>query len=87
MKRKLIAAIGVAGMMVGLVACGSDDKDSDKGSESKGPDSYKGQTLTVWAMDGSTPTSGRRTLPPSSRRPRAPRSSSRSSSGTASSRS
>ncbi|MEU0985170.1 MULTISPECIES: extracellular solute-binding protein [unclassified Streptomyces] len=55
MKRKLIAAIGVAGMMVGLVACGSDDKDSDKGSESKGPDSYKGQTLTVWAMDGSTP--------------------------------
>ncbi|MEU5398429.1 extracellular solute-binding protein [Streptomyces sp. NPDC005963] len=55
MKRKLIAAIGVAGMMVGLVACGSDDKGSDKGSESKGPDSYKGQTLTVWAMDGSTP--------------------------------
>ncbi|MGW4028003.1 extracellular solute-binding protein [Streptomyces sp. NPDC004838] len=55
MKRKLIAAIGVAGMVISLAACGSDDKDGDKGSESKGPDSFKGQTLTWWAMDGSTP--------------------------------
>ena len=54
MKRKLIAAIGVAGMMVSMAACGSDDGGSDAGSK-KGPDSYKGQTLTVWAMDGSTP--------------------------------
>ncbi|MEV5612243.1 extracellular solute-binding protein [Streptomyces sp. NPDC052225] len=52
MKRKLIAAIGVAGMLVSIAACGSDDKDS--GSKA-GPDSFKGETLTVWAMDGSTP--------------------------------
>ncbi|MFJ6724715.1 MULTISPECIES: extracellular solute-binding protein [unclassified Streptomyces] len=42
MKRKLIAAIGIAGMMVSIAACG-DDKDSggsDKGSEAK--------ELTVW---------------------------------------
>ncbi|MFI6285386.1 extracellular solute-binding protein [Streptomyces sp. NPDC051018] len=55
MKRKLIAAIGVAGMLVSIAACGSDDKDKDTGGESKGPGSYKGQTLTFWAMDGSTP--------------------------------
>ncbi|WP_299528655.1 extracellular solute-binding protein [uncultured Streptomyces sp.] len=54
MKRKLIAAIGVAGMMVSIAACGSDDG-GDSGSAKAGPDSYKGQTLTVWAMDGSTP--------------------------------
>ncbi|GAA1351816.1 extracellular solute-binding protein [Streptomyces beijiangensis] len=54
MKRKLIAAIGVAGMLVSIAACGSDDK-SDSGSKKAGADSYKGQTLTVWAMDGSTP--------------------------------
>lgn len=30
MKRKLIAAIGVAGMMVSIAACGSD---SDKGKD------------------------------------------------------
>jgi N,N'-diacetylchitobiose transport system substrate-binding protein len=53
-KRKLIAAIGVAGMMVSMAACGSDDDGGDSSSKS-GPDSYKGQTLTVWAMDGSTP--------------------------------
>ncbi|MEU8519236.1 extracellular solute-binding protein [Streptomyces sp. NBC_01216] len=42
MKRKLIAAIGVAGMMVSIAACGgSDDKGGDKaGSEVK--------ELTVW---------------------------------------
>ncbi len=51
MKRKLIAAIGVAGMMVGLAACGSDDG----GEKNAGADGFKGETLTVWAMDGSTP--------------------------------
>jgi N,N'-diacetylchitobiose transport system substrate-binding protein len=51
-KRKLIAAIGVAGMMVGMVACGSDD---DGGEKKTAADGFKGQTLTVWAMDGSTP--------------------------------
>jgi N,N'-diacetylchitobiose transport system substrate-binding protein len=50
-KRKLIAAIGVAGMMVGIAACGSDDS----GEKKAGADGFKGQTLTVWAMDGSTP--------------------------------
>ncbi|MFM9366837.1 extracellular solute-binding protein [Streptomyces sp. Da 82-17] len=51
MKRKLIAAIGAAGMVVSLAACGSDD---GKGA---GADGFKGETLTVWAMDGSTPDS------------------------------
>lgn len=51
MKRKLIAAISVAGMMVGIAACGSGDgKKADAGAGG-----FKGQTLTVWAMDGSTP--------------------------------
>ncbi|GAA2071992.1 N,N'-diacetylchitobiose ABC transporter substrate-binding protein DasA [Streptomyces albiaxialis] len=50
MKRGLIAAAGVAVLVVNVAACGSDDK--DKGS---GPDDWKGQTLTLWAMDGSTP--------------------------------
>ncbi|MFE2235408.1 extracellular solute-binding protein [Streptomyces sp. NPDC059442] len=41
MKRKLIAAIGVAGMMVGIAACGGADKGGDKaGGEVK--------ELTVW---------------------------------------
>ncbi|MFI8522556.1 extracellular solute-binding protein [Streptomyces sp. NPDC085481] len=41
MKRKLIAAIGVAGMMVGIAACGGSDKGGDKaGGEAK--------ELTVW---------------------------------------
>ena len=87
MKRKLIAAIGVAGMMIGVAACGCDDGGSDSTAKS-GADGFKGQTLTVWAMDGSTPaqwTEGRH------RRLReedaARSSSSRSSSGTASSRS
>ncbi|MEU2060144.1 extracellular solute-binding protein [Streptomyces sp. NPDC013455] len=51
MKRKLAAAIVIAGMMVSVSACGGDD-DSGKNA---GPDGFKGQTLTVWAMDGSTP--------------------------------
>ncbi|MDI3408681.1 extracellular solute-binding protein [Streptomyces cavernicola] len=49
MKRKLIAAIGAAGLLVSVAACGSDD---GKGS---GADGFQGETLTVWAMDGSTP--------------------------------
>ncbi|GAA4901270.1 extracellular solute-binding protein [Streptomyces coeruleoprunus] len=49
MKRKLIAAIGVAGMMVGLAACGSD---SGKGGST---DADGNKTLTVWVMDGSAP--------------------------------
>ncbi|MFD9907857.1 extracellular solute-binding protein [Streptomyces sp. NPDC059063] len=51
MKRKLIAAIGVAGMLVSIAACGSDDKDDKK----SGANDFKGETLTLWAMDGSTP--------------------------------
>ncbi|MFD6533092.1 sugar ABC transporter substrate-binding protein [Streptomyces sp. NPDC060184] len=45
MKRKLIAAIGVAGMMISIAACGSDD---DKAS-SQDPKDRK-ETLTVWLM-------------------------------------
>ncbi|MEV5144891.1 extracellular solute-binding protein [Streptomyces sp. NPDC052727] len=53
MKRKLSAAIVIAGMMVSVSACGGDD--GDDSGKNAGPDSFKGQTLTVWAMDGSTP--------------------------------
>ncbi|WP_369200116.1 extracellular solute-binding protein [Streptomyces sp. PU-14G] len=35
--------------MVNVAACGSD------GDEKSGPESFKGKTLTLWAMDGSTP--------------------------------
>ncbi|MFI0186223.1 extracellular solute-binding protein [Streptomyces sp. NPDC017082] len=52
MKRNLAAAIAIAGMMVSVSACGGGNDDSGKNA---GPDSFKGQTLTVWAMDGSTP--------------------------------
>ncbi|GGX40945.1 extracellular solute-binding protein [Streptomyces fructofermentans] len=52
MKRKLIAAVGVAGMLMSVAACGGDDGD---GGGKAGADGFKGQTLTVWAMDGSTP--------------------------------
>lgn len=44
MKRKLIAAIGVAGMLVSVAACGSDD-----GNASSDPKDRK-ETLTVWLM-------------------------------------
>ncbi|MEV7421509.1 MULTISPECIES: sugar ABC transporter substrate-binding protein [unclassified Streptomyces] len=44
MKRKLIAAVGVAGMMFSVAACGSDDS-----SASKDPKDRK-ETLTVWLM-------------------------------------
>ncbi|MFF4758657.1 extracellular solute-binding protein [Streptomyces sp. NPDC001292] len=54
MKRKLVAAIGIAGMMVSIAACGGDK--GDGGGEAKGGnDGYAGQTLTVWVMDGSSP--------------------------------
>ncbi|MGC9543059.1 extracellular solute-binding protein [Streptomyces sp. UG1] len=52
MKRKLISAIGVAGMMISLAACGGDNGD---GGDKAGADGYEGQTLTVWVMDGSSP--------------------------------
>lgn len=52
MKRKLIAAIGVAGMLFSVAACGGDDGDGDKKA---GADGYAGETLTVWVMDGSSP--------------------------------
>ncbi|WP_329122610.1 extracellular solute-binding protein [Streptomyces sp. NBC_01465] len=42
MKRKLIAAIGVAGMLVSIAACGSDDK---KSTDAKGSDV---KSLKVW---------------------------------------
>ncbi|AOT60973.1 MULTISPECIES: extracellular solute-binding protein [Streptomyces] len=42
MKRKLIAAIGVAGMMVGVVACGGSDKGGDGGKAGGAKE------LTVW---------------------------------------
>ncbi|MEU2153977.1 extracellular solute-binding protein [Streptomyces sp. NPDC019396] len=42
MKRKLIAAVGVAGMVVGIAACGSG---SDKGGDKAGADAKE---LTVW---------------------------------------
>ncbi|MFC9823810.1 extracellular solute-binding protein [Streptomyces erythrochromogenes] len=48
MKRKLIAAVGVAGMMVGLAACGNGD--DDKAKADAGP-----KEITVWVMDGSAP--------------------------------
>ncbi|NGN69533.1 extracellular solute-binding protein [Streptomyces sp. A7024] len=51
MKRKIIAAVGVAALMTTAAACGSDDDGGSKG----GADGFKGETLTFWAMDGSTP--------------------------------
>ncbi|MFF4896812.1 extracellular solute-binding protein [Streptomyces sp. NPDC001068] len=42
MKRKLIAAIGIAGMVVSIAACGSDNKDDNK---AQGADA---KALTVW---------------------------------------
>ncbi|MEU3146508.1 MULTISPECIES: extracellular solute-binding protein [unclassified Streptomyces] len=51
MKRKLIAAIGVAGMVFSAAACGGGDGDG----KNTGADGFEGQTLTVWVMDGSSP--------------------------------
>ncbi|MGW4566996.1 extracellular solute-binding protein [Streptomyces sp. NPDC004561] len=53
MKRKLAAAIVIAGMMVSVSACGG-GKGGDSGKDA-GPAGWKGQTLTVWTMDGSAP--------------------------------
>ncbi|RDG39454.1 sugar ABC transporter substrate-binding protein [Streptomyces corynorhini] len=44
MKRKLIAAVGVAGMMFGVAACGSDDSSASKDPKDRA------ETLTVWLM-------------------------------------
>ncbi|MEU5126553.1 extracellular solute-binding protein [Streptomyces mobaraensis NBRC 13819 = DSM 40847] len=52
MKRGLIAATGVAALLVSVAACGSDGGDKDSGS---GSGDSKGKTLTVWFMDGSNP--------------------------------
>ncbi|CAL9524876.1 Diacetylchitobiose binding protein DasA [Streptomyces sp. enrichment culture] len=46
MKRRLTAAIGIAGMIFSIAACGG----GDGGSETEGT-----RTLKVWMMDGSTP--------------------------------
>ncbi|SHL22032.1 extracellular solute-binding protein [Streptomyces yunnanensis] len=48
MKRGLIAATAVAGMLVSVAACGSSGGNA-------GADSFKGQKLTVWVMSGSNP--------------------------------
>jgi N,N'-diacetylchitobiose transport system substrate-binding protein len=45
-KRKLIAAIGVAGMLVSIAACGSDSSDNKSDGAAAKPDSAK--ALTVW---------------------------------------
>ncbi|MFC7897388.1 extracellular solute-binding protein [Streptomyces sp. NPDC057381] len=50
MKRKLIAAIGIAGMMASVAACGGDGE-----GKKAGADGWAGETLTVWVMDGSSP--------------------------------
>ncbi|MFF7993028.1 extracellular solute-binding protein [Kitasatospora xanthocidica] len=58
MKRQLIAAVGVAAMVVGLAACSSDGKKSDgdsKSTSASAADKYKGKTLKVWLMTGSAP--------------------------------
>ncbi|MEW2251525.1 MULTISPECIES: extracellular solute-binding protein [unclassified Streptomyces] len=52
MKRKLVAAIGIAGIMMSVAACGGDSDDNGKDA---GQNSSKGQTLVVWTMDGSAP--------------------------------
>ncbi len=54
MKRQLIAAVGVAAMVVGVAACGSSAKSSTAGASSA-PANYNGKTLTAWFMDGSAP--------------------------------
>lgn len=53
-KRQLIAAVGVAAMVVGLAACGSDGKKASDGTSSAAAN-YNGKTVTVWLMDGSAP--------------------------------
>ncbi|MCX4780974.1 extracellular solute-binding protein [Streptomyces sp. NBC_01264] len=48
MKRKLIVAVSVVGMMAGLAACGNGD--DGKAKADAGP-----KEITVWVMDGSAP--------------------------------
>jgi N,N'-diacetylchitobiose transport system substrate-binding protein len=62
MKRKLIAAIGVAAVLSGVAACGSDsgkkndDKSTSSSTNAAGPAAdFKGKTLNVWLMSGSNP--------------------------------
>ncbi|AXI79385.1 extracellular solute-binding protein [Peterkaempfera bronchialis] len=58
MKRQLIAAVGVAAMVVGIAACSSDGdkpKSGDSGKSSAKASDYSGKTLTVWFMSGSNP--------------------------------
>ncbi|MFE6869137.1 extracellular solute-binding protein [Kitasatospora sp. NPDC057692] len=62
MKRQLIAAVGVAAMVVGLAACGSDAKKDENTNNASGNSSaaagkkdYNGKTLKVWLMSGSAP--------------------------------
>ncbi|MFI8938583.1 extracellular solute-binding protein [Streptomyces syringium] len=50
MKRGLIAATGVAAMLVSVAACGSSDSDKESGDGGS-----QGKSLTVWFMDGSNP--------------------------------
>jgi N,N'-diacetylchitobiose transport system substrate-binding protein len=48
-KRKLIAAIGVATMIVGIAACGSDKKDDDKKADAGSSSAATtDKTITVW---------------------------------------
>jgi N,N'-diacetylchitobiose transport system substrate-binding protein len=47
-KRRLIAAIGVATMIVGVAACGSDSKDDSKGSDTKDKAAPTASSITVW---------------------------------------
>ncbi|WP_165987485.1 extracellular solute-binding protein [Streptomyces sp. YIM 98790] len=54
MKRKLMAAIGVAAMAAGVVACGSDG-DSGKDNAGNGGGGDKPDAITVWIMTGSAP--------------------------------
>src|SRR4051794_7866799 len=49
MKRGLIAATAVAGMLVSVAACGSGD------GKTAGASDFKGKKLIVWVMDGSNP--------------------------------
>ncbi|MGA5561360.1 extracellular solute-binding protein [Streptomyces platensis] len=49
MKRGLMAATAVVGMLVGVTACGSG------GGTKTGADGFQGQKLTVWVMNGSNP--------------------------------
>lgn len=47
-KRKLIAAIGVATMIVGIAACGSDKKDDDKKADGGSKPAASASSITVW---------------------------------------